>query len=181
MHPNYKAVDWVKYSAELGNKLHQAGILADTHISSLALLDNYIESLTCTIQDTTATHAPAARPSPSSKCWWTPELSNLRCKYAKLSRIEFASRSSLTFAETRAQCSVAHNCYNSTLRCTKVAHWKNWLKDITEDNIWKAGWMAQSQISDGSTTCIPTLFDKALDSSILHEYTTAAEKQEVFK
>ena len=85
------------------------------------------------------------------------------------------------WAETRAQCSVACNHYNSTLRCTKAAHWKNWLEDITEDDIWKDGWMAQSQFSDCSATRIPTLFDKALDSSILHEYTTAAEKQEVFK
>ena len=49
-----------------------------------------------------------------------------------------------------------------------------------EDNIWKAGQMAQSQLSDGSTTRIPTLVDRALDGTVTWKYTTVVEEQEVF-
>ena len=84
------------------------------------------------------------------------------------------------WTEARAKCAAVHNKYTSVLRCMKALHRKGWLKDITEDDIWRAGWMVQSQLSDGSTTHILTLVDRALDGTVMKKYTTDMEKQEVF-
>jgi len=90
------------------------------------------------------------------------------------------TRGTLLWAEAREKCAAAHNKYTSVLRHTKALHWKDWLKVIMEDDIWKEGWMAQSQLSDGSTTRIPTLVDRALDGTVTWKYTTVVEEQEVF-
>ena len=115
-----------------------------------------------------------------TKCWWTLELSLFRRSYAKLSRIEYSARDMLMWAEARAKSAAACNKYTSTLRHTKALHWKSWLENITEDDIWKAGWMAQSQISDSSMMHIPTLVDKAPDGTVLRKFTTDFEKQDIF-
>jgi hypothetical protein len=46
-------------------------------------------------------------------------------------------------------------------------HWKNWLEDIEEQDIWKAGKFAKNPISDSGHSLIPTLHKKNSENNII--------------
>jgi len=161
-------------------ELHQAGVKANVKLTLAESLDNYVANITCMIQDTTDAHMLKANPSPHTKRWWTADLSQLRCNYAKLSRKEFKARGTLSWVSAKIECSAAWNRYISTLHHTKVSHWQGWLEKITEDDIWKASQLAQGPLTDSSTAKIPTLFERSPTGKVVREYASDEDKHDAF-
>ena len=62
-----------------------------------------------------------------------------------------------------------------------AVHWKEWLKEITEQDIWKAAQFAQNLLSDGSQTCILTLYTKTASNNITATHGTVEQKAAVLK
>ena len=68
-----------------------------------------------------------------------------------------------------------------TLCSTKALHWKAWLEDITEADIWHTSRIASSAIHDSSTPCILTLHaTSAANPVATHEYSNAKDKSHLF-
>ncbi|KAF8572985.1 hypothetical protein K439DRAFT_1248997, partial [Ramaria rubella] len=88
------------------------------------------------------------RISTHSKHWWTKELTALRKNYAKKSRAEFNSRNTDSWLKHRHKSNQAWNTYTAALRKTKTDHWKGWLENIDENDIWMAGRYAKNPLSD---------------------------------
>jgi len=176
---NFKDTDWAKFRAELQRQLD------DRHLTTHPLtthqdLDNFINDLTTTIQLTTAAHVPKACPSPYAKRWWTPQLAELWHTYARASHAEFAARGTPGWHAAKTACKSARNIYTATLRRTKVQHWRTWLEDITEADIWHAGHYAAGDIRDSSMQTIPTLHAAShADPSVTQVYDTADKKSEL--
>jgi hypothetical protein len=74
----------------------------------------------------------------------------------------------------------ACNLYNQTLHSSKNSHWKNWLENINEQEIWRASKFAKNPMSDGGCCQISTLHKKSSDNEMLHTYTTDVEKADTF-
>ena len=109
------------------------------------------------------------------------ELSKLRPKYVKCSRVEFSTCGTESWSCAKQECAVARNAYNSTLRRAKAMHWKDWLEGITEQDIWKAARFAQNLLSDGSRTCISTLYTKSASNETVTTHETPWQKAAVLK
>jgi len=179
-HPNYKAANWGTLLSTLATKLHQARIKANAKLTSTESLDNYVVNIICAIKDMTDAHIQKANPSPHTKRWWTADLSQLRCNYAKLSRKEFKARGTLSWVSAKIECSAAWNRYISTLHHTKAAHWQGWLENITEDDIWKASRLAQGPLTDSSAARIPTLLERSPGGEVVREYVSDKDKHDAF-
>ena len=119
--------------------------------------------------------------TPLAKRWWMAELMRLRCKYAKCSRVEFSARGTESWSRAKQECAAAHNTYDSTLGWAKATHWKDWLEGITEQDIWKAAQFAQNLLSDGSRTCIPTLYTKSASNETVATHETPLQKAAVLQ
>jgi hypothetical protein len=74
----------------------------------------------------------------------------------------------------------ACNLYNQMLHKTKNAYWKNWLENVKEQDIWRAGRFAKNPLSDGGCSQVPTLYIKSSDNNIITTYTTDKEKAGTF-
>ena len=133
---NFKEVNWADFTRSLHGWLQDNGVTESPCLSMVEDLDTFIEKLTCTIQATIEQHVPLSNPSPYTKRWWTPELRDLRRCYARLSRTEFAARQSDGWEQARDSCRVARNIYNLRLRHTKATHWKGWVEELTEPDLW---------------------------------------------
>ena len=139
-------------------------------------LDTFVNTVTHVIQATIEKHVPKSWLSPFSKCWWTPELTRLRCAYAKCSHTEFQACGTSGWAGTKESCAAAHNKYNSTLCHTKAMHWKEWLEEITEQDIWRAARIAPNPLSDGSRMCIPMLYTRTASNEVITTHGTVEQK-----
>jgi hypothetical protein len=52
---------------------------------------------------------------------------------------------------------VAHNTYILVLRKSKADHWKGWIEEANEKDVWTARKYAKNPLSDGARSHIPTL------------------------
>ena len=173
---NYKDVDWPKYSSTFTN--HVTSLRLDTRAlpTTPQELDDFVKDLMLAFQLTSAKHVPKALRSPFAKHWWMCELTALCKAYAQASRAEFTARGDESWPAAKEACSEARNKYIATLSHTKAAHWKMWLEDITEVDIWHASRYASGGLRDGSTQCIPTLRAPPDAPSPVQEYSTPGEK-----
>ena len=178
---SFEKVDWPAFVRTLTQHLQDAGVSADVHIEMAEELDNFVGLMTQAIQAAIERHAPKRRPSPFAKRWWMAELLKLRHKYAKCSRVEFTARGTESWPHTKQECAAACNAYNSMLRRAKATHWKDWLEGITEQDIWKAARFAQNPLSNGSRTCIPTLYTKSASNKTVATHETPRQKAAVLK
>ena len=173
---SFKKVDWPAFVRTLMQHLQDAGVSANVHIEAAEELDNFVGSVTQAFQAAIERHAPKRWLSPFAKWWWMAELSKLRCKYTKCSCAEFSTCGTESWSCTKQECAAACNAYNSMLRQAKATHWKDWLEGITEQDIWKPAQFAQNPLSDGSRTCIPTLYTKSTSNETVATHETPWQK-----
>src|SRR5271168_5073623 len=72
---NYRKTDWAKFREQLAENM-----LIPQILTSAVQMEEAIDNLTHTINNTIEDIIPRRRPSPHSKQWWTPELSAARIK-----------------------------------------------------------------------------------------------------
>ncbi|KIJ31795.1 hypothetical protein M422DRAFT_266550 [Sphaerobolus stellatus SS14] len=125
-----------------------------------AALDTYMLLLTSAIQKMIEQHVPQHKASPYSKCWCPPELTRLCKDYSRQDRAAFQSRGTIYEAKTE--------------------HWKKWLKNIDEHDIWNAGKITKNPLSDMGRTLIPTLHRKDINGDVISTCHTAEMKATVF-
>src|SRR6202012_3866856 len=99
---------------------------------------------------------PLSKPSPYSKRWWTKELSNMRKAKNRLNALSYRLRedSGHPIHEEAKQC---RKQYSDRILETKEEHWKQWLENATEHDIWIANRYISSSGGEGSRTRIPTM------------------------
>ncbi|KIJ22827.1 hypothetical protein M422DRAFT_276688 [Sphaerobolus stellatus SS14] len=170
-------VDWEKFNETLDTTL-QVTLPGSPSITPTtpAALDEFVHNLTDAIQQAIRKHVPTARPSEYTKRWWTSGLTLLRKEFARLSRLEFQARGTpfqQHYLDMRNQ---ARNTYNSAIRRAKQDHWKNWLENANERDIWVAGKYSKNPLSDGGRTLIPTLHTRDLNGQSTETFDTAPLK-----
>ena len=107
-------------------------------------------------------------------------MSTLRQAYTRPSCTEFVSRDTEGWPAVKQACKAACNKYISTIRCTKALHWKGWLEDIMEGDIWHVSGFTSNGVHDGSACCIPMLFTSSPADACISEYSTPEDECSLF-
>ncbi|KIJ35029.1 hypothetical protein M422DRAFT_262767 [Sphaerobolus stellatus SS14] len=149
---NFRKVNWEKFEESLCHALEAtfSGTFMDIPVTPTAL-DNYILKLTDYLQQAIQQHVPHSRPS------------------------NFTKNTSLHqhFLDRRNH---TRNTYNKAVRKAKLSHWKDWLENINERDIWTACKYAKNPLLYGSRTLIPTLHKKDLSGLPIATFDTAPSK-----
>jgi hypothetical protein len=88
-------------------------------------------------------------------------------------REEYRSRFTANWENTKHASNIACNTYISALRKAKADHWKGWIEEANEQDVWTAGKYAKNPLSDGAKSRIPTLVRKDADSQATEAYSNA--------
>ena len=177
---NFRNTDWAKFQQPLTENLTQSGLGNALLPSNPPELDGFVDQLTTAIQIAIKANIPILRPTPYSKPWWNPSLTQLHHNYACKSRDEFQARFTASWEESKCASNHARKTYISVLHKAKAEHWKGWIEEAKEKDVWIAGKYAKNPLSDRSRTCIPTLFKKGADGQVTSELHTDAEKAALF-
>jgi hypothetical protein len=144
-------------------------------IISCSDLDATVGRLTSRVSSAIHQLTPVARPSPYSKRWWTPELTELRDTYTwARNRCTRARRYGFTLPELEDTAADLRRQYHQAIRDTKRRHWKEFLNNT--DNIWKAARYLEP--GDRAMGTVPTL--RANDRTIDEDQGKAQALLETF-
>src|SRR4030095_3499150 len=101
---------------------------------------------------------PRKQPSPHSKCWWKPELTNLHKQAHKLrnksSRSNLMQQHPAAAARTKAAWNRLNSKFTHEIAKAKISKWREFVENT--DNIWKAKRYLDNSASTKSTF-VPTL------------------------
>jgi hypothetical protein len=151
---NFWMTDWDDFREELGIRI--ADIPAPTIISNNAQFQAAVQDLTWVLQDVICMSVPMSKPSPHAKHWWKKELLNLKKKKKKLSSVSYKNctiQDHLSHAEHRQ----VRNKYGEAIIQAKQGHWNDFLKDVSNRDVWIANRDISSSSGNGGKTCIPML------------------------
>jgi ribonuclease HI len=176
---NFKEVDWTKFNASLREILDRT--VPAIELDTPERLDHYVNYLTTALQQAIDKNVPRHRICSKSKRWWTPALSALRKEYAKAARLEYETRTTDRWHLAKARRNEVRNKYIAAVRKTKNEHWKTWLENIDEHDIWVAGKFAKNPLSFAGTAPIPTLHQRDPNGNISRTFDTAEAKAEALR
>jgi Endonuclease-reverse transcriptase len=179
---SFRNVAWDDFRNKLSENLALHGLHNDPiPPTTPADIDMLVNQITTAIQTTIQDNIPTMRISPYTKRWWNRDLKQLRQEFARRSRAEHKVRFTPRWEEHKRASNEARNTYIAAIRKAKYDHWKGWIEEATEKDIWVAGKYVKSPLSDGSRTRIPSLTKKAADGRILAESHTEEDKAALFK
>ena len=102
----------------------QSGLTSALLPSNPPKLDNFVDQLTTVIQDAITDTVPVSQPTPYSKHWWNPSITQLCHDYVCKSRDEFCTRFTASWEDNKHTSNHAGNTYISALQKAKAEYWK---------------------------------------------------------
>ena len=159
--PNFQEVDWDEFRKEMGTQL--AELPPAAQIDTQGQLDNACTGLTKAFQRTIDRMVPTSSITPKSKRWWTKELTQLRRATNKLGRQSYRSRAEPDHAVHNEHAKMVKK-YRNTLDLTHRQHWRDWLENAEDPDIWAAHRLTSSSGGDGGKSKIPVLNYKVGDA-----------------
>ena len=150
---NYREVDWESFNSYLSTLLSRLPL---TPIETEAQFQEAARGLDLALRETVENCVPKTKPSPHSRRWWTKDLTELKKDVNRLNRIAYQFRAIPDHPSHRAS-KVARNRLADEIFMAKKDHWRNWLEEMSSDDLWTAHRYINSPQSDGGHTRIPTL------------------------
>jgi len=150
---NYEKTDWEQFTKSLHQSLPQ---VPHQHVLwSTAAIDRYAEQLTTAVTSAIMQSTPYRKPSPHSKRWWTPELTELRRQANRMRNLYRRTHSPIdkeAWEEKAAK-------YTEGIARAKKEKWQEFVENADGKTIWQI----QKYASNIATSpLIPTLDGKAL-------------------
>ena len=167
---NYKEVNWEAFNSFLSNLLSHTPL---TPIATKAQFQEAARNLDQALKETVENCVPKTRPSPHSRRWWNKDLTEMKKEVNCLNHIAYQFRAVPNHPSHGAS-KMARNRLADQIFKAKKEHWRNWLEEMSSDDLWTAHRYINSPQSDGGRTRVPTLNVKNADSSI----TTATSNEE---
>jgi hypothetical protein len=127
---NWKTTDWGKVLNAVTSDMQ--GWIPPT--PNCLSIDTAVHRLTTIIHTTLDKHATTMRPSPFAKRWWTKELTTLRKEVATARHCWTRSCSTADKEEWIE----ARKNYGKHIRTQKREHWRNFLGNLDESNLYTA-------------------------------------------
>lgn len=151
---NFRETDWKKFNEVLTQELNEYP--TNTPIITNQDFQKSVEDLTRAIQTTIEAAVPTAKYCPTSKCWWSHELTTLHKEVNRAAAISHKARVLPNHPSHDQHCTL-RNRYSEAIKKTKLAHWINWLESANTANVWIANKYLNAEPSDGGLTRIPML------------------------
>lgn len=153
---NWRAADWELYAQTVRESLQEADIATSlAHLHTTSDINNAAQKLNDAYLRANST-VPKKKPSPYSKCWWTPELTGLHQKFKHAENRAYKPRST---PEERAAVDRAKRKYKAAIRRAKWHCWKEFLEDATEMSIWQANKYATQAETPTKAAALPYIPD----------------------
>jgi hypothetical protein len=150
----FHETDWKDFNTILTQELAKyptnAPIVTDQDFQRVAT------NLTHAIHTAIDKTVPMAKYTPTSKCWWTKDLTTL-CKEVNQAAAKSHKSRVLPDHLSHNQHRALRNKYSEAIKKTKLAHWINWLESATMADIWIANKYLNAEPGNGGLTHIPTL------------------------
>lgn len=148
--PRFREADWAAFAKAVDNYF-QANPLPAIGPSP-ASLDNYVTLLTKGLQHLLASAVPTTKVSQYRNRWWTAELTALRKEYRKVQRrIDKSDRSHASWEAMKE----ARNRYTGAITKQKRAHWKQFMEQLTQEQLWTAA--RYTDDTPSASTRVPAL------------------------
>ena len=152
--PNFRMTDWKDFNEELVARL--VDIPLPTALLTEEDFQIAVTNLTSTLQDVIRTTVPITKPCPYSKRWWNKELSDLKKIKNKLSSVSYKYRG-LSDHPSHEQHKAVRNQYGDAIAKAKLQHWKDFLEEAEERELWIANKYISNPAGDGGKTRVPSL------------------------
>ena len=162
--PNFREVDWEEFNKDLEGRLNK--LQPASKITMQRQLDSSCADLTKAIQESIRVHVLISKILPRSKRWWTKELMQLRKLAGKMGRQAYKLKDSPEHSIHEEHKRIAKK-YESMLERTKKQHWRDWLENAEDPDIWVANKIISTPASDRGKARIPTLKYKVDDREVI--------------
>jgi hypothetical protein len=145
--PNFREVNWVEFRENLSDRLAH---LDEPHpIRNQVQLDTSCDMLTRTLQATISDCVPVAEICSKLKRWWTKELTQLRREMNLIGRRLYKLRN-IPMHPVHEEHREAVKRYDSTTEKTKNQHWRDWLEQAVDPDIWTVHKYTSAPSTDGA-------------------------------
>ena len=152
---NYWSVDWEKFNSSLKDLLTELS----GHPRILETAEEFqqaVRNLDQALHRTVETAVSRTQPHPHTKCWWTKDLTKTMDELKQLRKTAHRYRALLEH-KVHTQVHDKENTLSKEIKKMKEAHWKDWLNNMVDTDIWIAHKYMSNPGGDSGKTCIPTL------------------------
>lgn len=148
--PRFREVDWEEFSKRVSRHFETNPL--PSQVDTPANLDLLVDKLEAGISNTLKALVPVSKSSMYRNRWWTPQLTALRQTYRRLQRkIHKTDTSHASWKAMRE----ARNRYTAEITRQKRAHWKQFLDQLTQAQLWTAA--RYTDDAPKSNTRVPAL------------------------
>ena len=152
---NYQSVDWEKFNSSLKDSLTELS----GHPRILETAEEFqqaVHNLDQALHRTVEAAVSRTQPHPHTKRWWTKDLTKITDELKQLRKTAHRYRALLEHKVHTQVCN-KENTLSKEIKKTKEAHWKDWLNNMADTDIWIAHKYMSNPGGDGRKTCIPML------------------------
>jgi ribonuclease HI len=150
----WKEVEWSDLRKELRTALENADL--STLIETIDQLEHTTLKLDATINDVVRRKVKKVRISRYTRRWWTPELAKARETVRHLKLLTFVHRSNLQHP-VHTQWRAAENKYKIELLERKKEHWRMFVENTREWDLWTLHKTVTGTGSDGGRVRLPSM------------------------
>ncbi|KIK13673.1 hypothetical protein PISMIDRAFT_17820 [Pisolithus microcarpus 441] len=150
----HREVDWEKFNQRLNVELDTIG--PPRVLASKEEFQRAARNVDLALQRTIDSEVPRTRPNPHRKRWWNRDLTKMRNDLKTLSKTSYAFRALPDHTSHRLRRTKARE-YEKAMRDAKKEHWRSWLEEASNTDLWIANKYISNPTGDGSKTRIPTL------------------------
>lgn len=131
--PQYRETDWVDFAKRVPQ--HFLNHPLPMALDSPEALDDLVRQLESGLTKTLSEVVPVSKNSQFRNRWWTAELTALRREYRRVQRrIHRSDRSHASWEAMKE----ARNRYTGEITRQKRRHWKQYLEQLTQAQLWTA-------------------------------------------
>ncbi|PPR07079.1 hypothetical protein CVT24_010980, partial [Panaeolus cyanescens] len=151
---NFRMTDWEAFNADLLRSLSSHDTCSDL-LTPLAF-DNQVDVLASAIKDAVESNTPLCTYTKFTKRWWSKELSQMRERKQKLAWLH-AKHADDKNHPVHEEYRRTRNQYGEAIIDAKEEHWRTFLEEATEREMWIANGYIKSPVGDGGRARMPTL------------------------
>ncbi|PPQ73739.1 hypothetical protein CVT24_006959, partial [Panaeolus cyanescens] len=151
---NYRMTNWDGFNANLLIALHDWDTATD--IPNPVVFDELVERLEQALDSAVRANTPLYSQTKYAKRWWNKDLSAMRIKKQKLAWLH-AKHSGDKDHPIHEEYRRTRNEYGEAITAAKEEHWRLFLEEATEREMWIANGYLKSPVGDAGRPRMPSL------------------------
>ncbi|KAF9521638.1 hypothetical protein CPB83DRAFT_734024, partial [Crepidotus variabilis] len=138
---NYRVTEWGDFRKALKGRLERMEQPREFTRGEAAVAEAARRGLEKAVMDTIDECMPWTKPVSFEKRWWTKTLRRI------MGRLTARHRTAPNDPVHKTYCQV-RNKYFQAVKEAKRSHWREWLKELNGEEVWKASWLVDGDATD---------------------------------